>query len=386
MTSPASNLHELLKSHVDTGALPGAVALIAHHDRVDVQAVGSLDAAGTLPMGRDTIFRVASLTKPVVAAAIMTLVEDGRFALGDPIGRWLPELTAPNVVRTPGGPIDDVIPVTRPITVFDLLTFRAGYGFPSDFSLPALAPLFTELGQGPPQPQAVPDPDEWLARLSRIPLLHQPGVAWLYNTCSDILGVLIARVSGRSLPDFLAERLFEPLGMVDTGFSVPAADLDRFAYCYRTSPTGGLDLIDAPHGQWSSPPAFPSGAGGLVSTVDDLHAFTRMLLAEGGAAGRQLLTPASVRRMTTDHLTAPQRDASRLFLEGQGWGLGGSVDVEPVEPWNVPGRFGWVGGTGTAAHVVPATGTATVLLTQVELSGPTPPTLMRDFWRLASGT
>ncbi|MEU0934475.1 serine hydrolase domain-containing protein [Embleya sp. NPDC005971] len=385
MTDPATSLHELLKSHVDSGPLPGAVALVARHNRVAVQAVGSLDAAGTTPMTRDTIFRIASLTKPIIAAAVMLLVEDGRFALGDPVGRWLPELAAPYAVRSPTGPIEDVVPVTRPITVFDLLTFRAGYGFPSDFSLPAVGPLFTELTQGPPQPQLVPAPDKWLARLARIPLLYQPGEAWLYNTCSDILGVLIARVSGRSLPDFLADRLFEPLGMVDTGFAVPRGRLDRFAYCYRGTSTGGLDLVDPPAGQWSSPPAFPSGAGGLVSTVDDCHAFARLLLGEGTVDGRQVLTPASVRRMTTDHLTAPQRDAAHLFLEGQGWGFGGSVDVAAVDPWNVPGRYGWVGGTGTAAHIVPSTGTATILLTQFEMSGPTPPTLMRDFWHLAAG-
>ncbi len=220
-----------------------------------------------------------------------------------------------------------------------------------------------------------------MATLSRIPLLCQPGDAWLYNTCSDIQGVLIARVSGRPLPEFLAGRLFEPLGMVDTGFEVPAGKLDRFASYYRIDPAGGLELVDAPGGQWSSPPAFPSGAGGLVSTADDLLSFARMMLAEGTVDGRRLLPRASVRQMTSDHLTRSQRDASRLFLEGQGWGFGGSVDVEAIDPWNVPGRYGWIGGTGTAAHITPSTGTVTILLSQVELTGPTPPPLMRDFWR-----
>src|SRR5262249_36984748 len=289
-------------------------------------------------MARDSIFRVASITKPVTAAAVMLLAEDGRIALEDPVGQWLPELASPVVVRTPASPVDDVIPAVRPITLADLLTFPAGYGFPSDFSLPAVGPLVSELKQGPPEPQLVPAPDEWMAALSRIPLLHQPGEAWLYNTCSDILGVLITRVSGRPLPEFLAERLFEPLGMVDTGFEVPVSKLDRFTSYYRTDPAGGLQLVAAPGGQWSSPPAFPSGAGGLVSTVDDWHCFARMLLA-GSAGDSPLLSPASVRQMTTDHLTASQRDASRLFLEGQGWGFGGSVDVEATDPWNVPGRY-----------------------------------------------
>ncbi|OAH12738.1 serine hydrolase domain-containing protein [Streptomyces jeddahensis] len=380
-----TSLYDFLKPHVSDGSVPGAVALVARGDRIEAEAAGSADAEGTAPMARDSIFRIASITKPVTAAAVMMLVDDGRIALDDPVAPWLPELASPVVVRTPAGPVDDVVPAARPITVLDLLTSRAGYGFPSDFSLPAVGPLFSDLKQGPPQPQNVAEPDDWMATLSRIPLLHQPGEAWLYNTCSDIQGVLIARVSDRPLPEFLAERLFEPLGMADTGFAVPAGKLDRFTSYYRTDPPGGLELIDAPDGQWSAMPAFPSGAGGLVSTVDDLHAFARMLLAGGTVDDRRFLSPDSVRQMTTDHLTPPQREAGRLFLEGQGWGFGGSVDVQAVDPWNVPGRYGWIGGTGTTAHITPSTGTAAILLTQVQMPGPTPPLLMRDFWRYAAG-
>ena len=381
-----SNLHDILQTYVSDGSVPGTVGLIARGDNVEVQVVGSADLDSTSAMARDSIFRIASITKPIIAAAVMMLVEDGRIALEDPVGQWLPELASPAVVRTPASPVDDVVPAVRAITVADLLTFRAGYGFPSDFSLPAVGLLFSELKQGPPQPQLVAAPDEWMATLARIPLLHQPGEAWLYNTCSDIQGVLIARVSGRPLPEFLAERLFDPLGMVDTGFDVPAGKLDRFTSYYRNDPAGGLELVDAPDGQWSSMPAFPSGAGGLVSTVDDWYSFARMLLASGSAGSRQLLSPASVRQMTTDYLTQPQRDASRLFLEGQGWGFGGSVDVEAIDPWNVPGRYGWVGGTGTAAHITASTGAITILLSQVEMTGPTAPALMRDFWRHATFT
>ncbi|MET9656736.1 serine hydrolase domain-containing protein [Streptomyces sp. NPDC006510] len=394
-TGEMGNLRDLLERHVGGGLAPGAVGLVARGGRTEVAAVGSADADGTAPMARDSIFRIASLTKPVTAAAAMMLVEDGRIALDEPVRQWLPELVAPKVVRTPASPVDDVVPAERVITVTDLLTSRAGYGFPSDFSLPAVGLLFSELKQGPPQPQLVEEPDAWMAALSRIPLLHQPGEAWLYNTCSDILGVLIARVSDRPLPDFLAERLFEPLGMADTGFAVPADKADRFTSYYRTAPEGGgLQLVDAPDGQWSRVPAFPSGTGGLVSTADDLFSFARMLLAGGsvdrgsteggGADGRRLLSADSVRLMTTDHLTQAQRDSSTLFLEGQGWGFGGSVDVEPIAPWNVPGRYGWVGGTGTAAHLTPATGAVSILLTQLEMAGPTPPTLMREFWQYAA--
>ncbi|MGW6984513.1 serine hydrolase domain-containing protein [Streptomyces sp. NPDC054932] len=380
-----SDLRSLLESRVGDGSLPGAVALVARGEEVEVAAVGSLDTAGTAPMARDSLFRVASVTKPVTAAATMMLVEDGLLALDLPVARWLPELAAPTVVRTPSAPLDDVVPAVRPITVADLLTSRAGYGFPADFSLPAVTRLFDGLKQGPPRPLEVAAPDEWMAALVRIPLLCQPGEAWLYNTCSDILGVLIARAAGQPLPDVLAERVFEPLGMRDTAFAVPRGELHRFTSHYRAAPGGGaLELVDAPDGQWSTLPAFPSGAGGLVSTVDDLYAFGRMLLSGGSYGGRRLLSADSVRRMTTDHLTAPQREAGTLFLEGQGWGFGGSVDVARLDPWNVPGRYGWIGGTGTAAHIVPATGTVTVLLTQRELSGPAAPELMRAFWTYAA--
>jgi CubicO group peptidase (beta-lactamase class C family) len=377
-------LRDLLQTHVSNGSVPGAVALVARGGQVEVAAAGFADVASGSAMARDSVFRIASVTKPIIAAAVMVLIGDGQIALDDPVGRWLPELASPVVVRTPASPVGDVVPARRPITVADLLTFRAGYGFPADFSLPAVGLLFSELKQGPPQPQLVAPPDEWMATLAGIPLLHQPGEVWLYNTCADILGVLIARACGRSLPEFLAERLFGPLGMTDTAFEVPAGKLGRFTSYYRADPAGGLELVDAPGGQWSSPPAFPSGAGGLVSTVDDLYAFARMLLAGGSAGDQQLLPAASVRQMTTDQLTASQREAGRLFLEGQGWGFGGSVDVEAIDPWNVPGRYGWAGGTGTAAYITAATGTAAILLTQLEAAGPAPSALTLDFWRYAA--
>ncbi|MEV5608531.1 serine hydrolase domain-containing protein [Streptomyces sp. NPDC052225] len=367
-------LADVLAPHVTKGPVPGAVALVARGDRVEVAAVGHTDAEGTAPMARDSIFRIASITKPIVAAAVMTLVEEGELALDSPISHWLPELASPNVVREPAAPIEDVVPANRPITVEDLLTFRAGWGFSSDFSQPAVQALFPLMD--PHAPQRVPEPDTWLAALARVPLLHQPGEAYLYNTCSDIQGVLIARVSGTPLPQFLAERIFEPLGMRDTGFEVPADRRDRFTSAYVPTADGGAERVDTPDGQWNSLPAFPSGAGGLASTVDDWWAFARMLLDGGGS----VLSADSVRQMTTNHLTQRQREASELFTQGQGWGYGGSVDVEPRDPWQVPGRYGWVGGTGTAAHLVPSTGAVTVLMTQYAMSGPTPQQIMRDFW------
>jgi CubicO group peptidase (beta-lactamase class C family) len=379
-----TTLRETLRRYVDDGTVPGAVALVARGDQVEVEAVGSMDVEGAAPMARDSIFRIASITKPITAAAVLMLAEDGRVALDEPVGKWLPEIAEPMVVRTPESPVDDVVPAVRPITVFDLLTNRAGYGWPSDFSLPQVQQLFTVQTDGR-EVQLRPHTDEWMATLGRIPLLHQPGEAWLYDTCSDLQGVLIARASGQTLPDFLAERVFGPLGMVDSGFVVPASKRDRFTSYYKPSADGRLELADAPDGQWSHLPAFPAGSGGLAGTVDDWFRFARMLLAEGVAAdGRRLLSAQSVHRMTTNHLTDTQRSANPLFLEGQGWGFGGGVDVAPTEPWNVPGRYGWVGGTGTSAHLVPSTGAVHILLTQRGVVSPEPMSMMLDFWRYSS--
>ncbi|MDV9175464.1 serine hydrolase domain-containing protein [Streptomyces sp. W16] len=375
-----SDLRETLIRHVQDGALPGAVGLVARGGDVEVVAVGSVDAGRTAPMARDSIFRIASITKPITAAAVLMLVDEGRIGLDDPVAEWLPELAKPVVVRTPTSPVDDVVPAERPVTVEDLLSFRTGWGLPSDFALPAARALFAIQDHSLPFGDW-PDPDTWLGLLAQVPMLHQPGEAWLYGTSSALQGILVARVAGRALPDFLAERIFEPLGMRDTGFEVPASKRHRFTSSYAPAQDGTLRLTDTPDGDFSRLPRFPSGGGGLVSTADDWLAFARMLLA----GGQGLLTPTSVSRMTTNHLTAAQREASALFLEGQGWGYGGQVDVTPIDPWNVPGRYGWVGGTGTTAHIVPPTGTVTVLLTQVAMTGPSPMKVMRDFWRCTAG-
>jgi CubicO group peptidase (beta-lactamase class C family) len=375
-----ADLHDILQPHVDSGSLPGAVAVLERGGSTEVAVTGSM-AAGGRPMSQDAIFRYASVTKTITAAAVMMLIDDGRIALPDPVASWLPEIAAPGVVRTPASPLDDVVPIARPITVFDLLTSRAGYGFASDFGLPAVQALFSVQKDGR-EPQSYPPPDVWMAALGQIPLLYQPGEAWLYDTCSTLQGVLVARVSGQSLPDFLAERLFGPAGMADAGFDVPAAKRDRFTSYYQAGPAGDLELADGPDGQWSTRPALPLGNSGLAGTAGDWLAFGRMLLAGGAAAdGRRLLSAESVRLMTSDHTTPAQRQAGELFLEGQGWGFGGSVDVAAIDPWNVPGRYGWVGGSGTSAHITPSDGTVAILLTQVAADSPVPPEWMRDFWR-----
>ncbi len=366
-----TELRRLLEHHVADGSLPGAVAVVARGDSdevaVEVAVAGTAD--GTTPMTRDSIFRIASLTKPITAAALLLLVDDGVVALDDPIANWLPELAEPVVVRTPASPVDDVVPVARPITVWDVLTSQAGWGFPSDFDLPAVRALLPVQPDGR-QVQRFPPVDEWVAALARVPLLYQPGESWLYDTCSAIQGVLIARASGTPLPDFLAERLFAPLGMTDSAFTVPAAKRGRFTSFFMKTPDG-LVLADAPDGQWATEPAFPLGSGGLVGTVDDWLAFGRMLLN----GGDPVLSRDAVRLMTTDHTTAAHREVGALFLDGLGWGMGGSVDGT---------RYGWVGGTGTSAHVDLATGAVALLFTQVGVDAPVAPEWMRAFWAFTS--
>jgi CubicO group peptidase (beta-lactamase class C family) len=378
-----TDLRSVLQAHVSSGSLPGAVGLLARGDSVEFAAVGSASLGGP-PMTRDSIFRLASVTKPITAAAVMLLVDDGAIRLDDPVDRWLPELASPMVVRTPASDPDDVVPAARKITVFDLLTFCAGYGFASNFELPAVQRLFSVQKDGR-NPQSFPPPDVWMADLGQVPLLCQPGEAWLYDTCATIQGVLVSRVSGQSLPGFMAERIFGPLGMTDSAFVVPAAKRDRFTSYYQTTSDGALELADGPDGQWSTPPAFALGNGGLAGTADDLLAFAKMLLVDGNApGGLPLLSKEAVHAMMTDQTTPAQRELSQLFLDGQGWGFGGSVDIATIDPWNVPGRYGWVGGTGTAMHIVPTAGSVAILLTQVAAEGPAASRYMNDFWAYAA--
>jgi CubicO group peptidase (beta-lactamase class C family) len=373
-----TDLRTTLETYVQSGSLPGAVALLARGEQLEVLTVGSQGLEHEAPMARDTLFRIASITKPIAAAAAMLLVEDGRIQLDDPVAGWLPELASPLVVRTPNGPVDDVVPAQRPITLFDLLTSRPGWGFPADFSLPAVQMLFRVQKDGR-APHLFEPPQEWLTALSRVPMVSQPGEAFLYGTSFDILGVLIARVAGQTLGDFLAERIFEPLGMVDSGFAIPESKLDRLARYYTPDPAGALQEADT-KAVWTHLPEFESGGGGLLGTADDWLRFARMLLAEGRVDGKQLLSADSVQRMLTNYLDDTQRESARLFLEGQGWGFGGSVDVASTQPWEVPGRYGWVGGTGTSAHLTPSTGTVAILLTQVGVTSPAPNPLQLDFW------
>ncbi len=267
----------------------------------------------------------------------------------DAVDAWLPELANRQVLRRPDGPLDETVPANRPITVRDLLTFTWGFGMQGAMFMAAEPwPIFTATLDralhtfGPPQPAAMPDPDTWLARLGELPLLAQPGERWLYQTGSQVLGVLAARVAGRSFEDVMRDRLFDPIGMRSTGFH--AADISRLttAYDKRDGQFVGSDGAD---GQWSRPPAFADGGAGLVSSVDDVVAFGRMLLRHG----EPVLQSAKVAQMTSNQLTPEQRAnvwPSFDLLDGRGWGYGVSVLDD--------GRYAWEGGLGTSWYNVPS--------------------------------
>lgn len=329
-------LMDALAPYVASGDIPGLVAFVARGDDLDVTVHGDL-AVGGAPMREDSLFRIASAGKPITAVAVLTLVADGKVAIDEPVDDLLPELAEPRVLRDVMSPIDDTVPADRSITVRDLLRSTNGHGFPADFSAPVVSMLFERLHQGPPQPQACPPPDEWMAILSEIPLLHQPGEGFTYNTAFDILGVLVARVSGQPFADYVDQRIFQPLGMTDSGFVFRPDAAGRVTTAYRRGDDGELVQVDAPDGQWAVEPPFASGAGGYVSTAADLLAFHRMLLAGGGDVVPRELVSA----MTSDQLTPKIRATDSLFLDGQSWGYGCGVDIEVRNSWNVRGRYGW---------------------------------------------
>jgi CubicO group peptidase (beta-lactamase class C family) len=312
-------MHDVMAGYVERGDVPGIVTLISRRGEMHVDAIGA-QAAGGDPIRRDTIFRISSLTKPIVAAATMILVEECKLRLDEPVDRLLPELADRTVLRRLDGPLRDTMPASRPITVRDLLTMRMGFGFilePGEYPILAAASE-QQIVMGPPKPATPLAPDEWLRRFGTLPLMHQPGETWMYELAFSVLGVLIARAAGQPLETFLRERIFAPLGMKDTGFSVPAADLDRLATCYWTNvATGALEVYDGVQdSQWSRPPAFPDAAGGLVSTLDDYLAFGRMLLQKGKHGSERILSRPAVELMISDHLTAPQQAAAGPFLDG----------------------------------------------------------------------
>jgi len=365
-------LHEAMAARVAKGELPGMVTLVAHGDDARVDTIGVMAFGSDEPMRRDTIFRITSMTKPILALATMMLVEDGRLALDEPADALLPELAHRQVLKRIDGPLDETVPARRPITVEDLLTFRMGHGLITEPTFDPPYPIVNaardlELVMGPPDPRTPHDPDEWLKRFATLPLMYQPGERWQYNTGSLVLSVLVARASGQTLPDFFQMRIFEPLGMKDTGFSLSAEKSSRLPSNYMTNfQTGKMELQTASGpGVWTKPPAFPSGAAGLVSTIDDYLAFARLLLNEGVHENRRLVSQSSVRLMTSNHLKPEQMAGGGPILAGQGWGFGMAVATAPDDVSPVPGRYGWSGGYGTYWFNDPSQNRVAIAMTQV---------------------
>ena len=364
-------LHEAMAARVDKGELPGLVTLVAKGDDVRVDTIGFTAFDGAEPMRRDTIFRIASMTKPVLAAATMMLVEDGRLGLDEPVDRLLPELADRRVLKQVDGPLDETVPADRPITVEDLLTLRLGFGTIIEPSFDPPFPINKaandlQLVLGAPDPRTPHDPDEWIKRFGTLPLMYQPGERWQYNVGTLVLGVLVARAAGQPLGDFFRARIFEPLGMTETGFWLPAEYTRRLPSYYMTNfETGKMELrtVSTPS-EWASPPAFPSGSGGLLSTVDDFLAFARLLLAKGTHQGERLLSEESVELMTTNHLTPEQIAGGGVLLGGRGWGFGMDVVTEPDEASPNPGAYGWSGGYGTSWFNDPSQNLVAIAMTQ----------------------
>lgn len=380
----------MMARHIERGDVAGLVALIARGDEVHVEAMGTKEATGTHPVRRDTIFRVASLTKPVVAVAALVLLEDCVIHLDDPVDELLPELKDRRVLEEVGGPLDRTVPAKRAITLRDLLTYRMGLGWimdPAFFTSPVLkAAQAHRMMIGPPKPTLPPAPDVWMKNLGTLPLLAQPGEKWMYDLAGDVLGVFVARAAGMPLETFLQRRVFAPLGMKDTAFHVPPDKLDRFLACYERKGPGALSRYDGiDDSQWASPPAFPSGGGGLVSTVDDFFAFSQMLARRGKIHGTErLLASTSVEAMITDQLTSAQKAGNEIFLgDNRGWGYGLSVTTRRTDPTSTPGAYGWSGGLGTSWSSDPVLGLTGMVFTQTSMAGPKAPRIFEDFWTSA---
>lgn len=386
-------LHNTLRRHVDSGRLPGLVAVVSRLGTDHIYPIGTLAFNRAVRMQSDTIFRLASVTKLITAVASMILIEECKLRLDDPVDEFLPELAHRKVLRTLDSELDDTVPAKRPITVRDLLTFRSGYGEVGFLSptcplqlalIEARLPLSTFTFPG--------TADEFMQCLGRLPLAHQPGERWLYHMSAEILGVLIARVCGMALSTFMRERIFEPLGMKDTGFTVPAAKLDRVATCYQTDfSTGAVTVLEElPSDLLARQCVFESGAGDqFVSTADDMLAFGRMMLNRGAYGKERILSRLSIELMTTDQLTPEQKAASPFFdnfWDSRGWGLGVSIVTRRDDVAGVPGRYGWDGAFSTSLYVDPREAMVGVLMAQCRPGALRLPPTVLDFWTSAYQT
>jgi CubicO group peptidase (beta-lactamase class C family) len=336
---------------IESGDLSGAVTLVWRGGEVaQVSCQGQRDIAQGKPMTRDTLFRIASMTKPVTSVAALMLMEEGAFRLDDPITKWAPEFKDMKVLKDAQGPLDAVYDAPRDITFDDLFTHRSGlaYGFTS------IGPIAHAYQKALGDVLGIDaDPDAFMAALARLPLSYPPGERFHYSHATDVLGFLVGRIAGKSFRDVLVERIFGPLGMVDTDFYVPQEKRDRAAVVYRLDEKlSGLEPVPFP--QYDAPPAFAGGGGSLISTADDYLTFARMLLNDGEVDGVRILKPETVQLMRTNRLSDEQRAIPFMgipFWMGQGFGLGLSVITDPEkQAWmgaGSKGGFGWPGAFGT---------------------------------------
>ena len=371
-----------LQGVVDNNLLSGAVTLMWRAGEVvDVNVVGWRDIAAKAPMQRDTLFRIASMTKPVTSVAIMMLVEEGKLKLTDPITRWLPEFADMRVLKDATGPVDQTVPAARDITVEDLLTHRSGlaYGFTS------VGPIAYahEDALGSPLVNRM-TPDAWLAALGKLPLSYQPGERMHYSHATEVLGFLLARIDGKTLGEALKARIFDPLGMSDTAFWQPPEKRDRMARLYEAPAEGG-PLKDVSFPDTDAPAAYEGGGGGLISTADDYLKFARAMLGGGAVDGVRLLKPETITLMSANRLTPEQRALPFIgmpFWFSQGFGLGVSMIMDPALHQMMgagsEGAFGWPGAFGTWWQADPAEDMILIYLVQDSMAlGPEAVTAMQ---------
>jgi len=375
-----ARLSEALAGYVERGEIPGVVTCLFRHGELAHQdKIGWFDReTKQSPMQEDTLFRIASMTKPILAVAVLSLVEEAKLRLDEPVEKWLPELANRKVLVNPDGPLDgEVYPSPRPITLRDLLTYRTGIGWmaiPIAYDRAALSLLAYPLSdifakQGTRLVYENLEPDAWMKKLGELPLRYAPGSRWLYHVSSDIMGVLVARASGMGLEEFFRQRIFEPLGMTETSFSVAADKHHRLPTAYGVSIKNGEKVtIDLPGDTaYATPPRFPSGGGGLISTTQDYLKFGRMLLNQGELDGVRILSRKTVEVMTQDYLTPEQHTHSFLVpdsWQNVGFGFGVSVVTKAARVGQGVGAYGWGGAFGTLWINDPAEDLVALLMIQ----------------------
>ena len=368
------SIEEALRPAVEAGQLAGAAALVWRSRSVrEIATVGRRDLVSGAPVERDTIFRIASLTKPVTTVAALTLLDEGRFALDEPITACAPELARMRVLRDPDGPLDQTDEATRPITFRDLLTHRSGLTYGEFHPGPIGRAHAETLGAQIDNPLT---PDAWIARLATLPLIDHPGAGFHYGLSTDLLGFLIARFEGEPLSAVLDRRVFTPLGMRDTGFTVPPQKRVRRAGLCGFDSEGRLTALTAAPGRHAldlrpDGMTFESGGGGLWSTLDDYLAFARLLIADS-PTGADLLRPETRAMMTSNQLTPEQRATTRMFgrsifAAGHGYGMGVAVVMEPEKADPLQGRggvgtIGWPGAYGSWWQADPTDGSVLIFL------------------------